>query len=35
MGKKIHARESVGEYHLGVDTEHDLNRAIEIAKILV
>ena len=34
-GKKIYARESVGEYHLGVDTELDLNRAIEIAKKLV
>ena len=31
-GEMIYATESVGKYHLGVDTEIDLKRAIEIAK---
>lgn len=31
-GEMIFATESVGRYHLGVDTESDLKRAIEIAK---
>ena len=31
-GEAIYALESVGKYHLGVDTESDLNKAIEISK---
>ena len=31
-GEAIYALESVGKYHLGVDTESDLNIAIEISK---
>ena len=31
-GEEIYAIESVGKYHLGVDTESDLNKAVEISK---
>ena len=31
-GEEIYAIESVSKYHLGVDTESDLNKAIEISK---
>ena len=33
-GEDIFAIKSSGQYHLGVDTESDLQRAIEIAKKL-
>ena len=33
-GEKIYAIKSVGKYHIGVDTEIDLDEAIEIAKNL-
>ena len=32
-GEKIYAIESCGKYHLGVDTESDLQEAIRIAKL--
>ena len=31
-GEEIYAIESVSKYHLGVDTESDLNKAVEISK---
>ena len=33
-GEKIYAIKSEGKYHLGVDTENDLQAAIVIAKSL-
>jgi CMP-2-keto-3-deoxyoctulosonic acid synthetase len=33
-GEKIYAIKSEGKYHLGVDTENDLQDAIKIAKSL-